>query len=264
MKRTQIIVLLRGLIITTAFFSSSQSTIKAQNNNVTVYEYRQVPSNKIDEFIKRETTYWSLVAEKAIKDKTMTYWALLEKVGGYDLPNSSNYLLVSTYSDINKAPGILKNAESYTGVKNSDMEINSISTITNQFFLHEESWAQASGAIPEKDFNYFLLDYHNTNYADSLIGIENKYWLPFIKKAMDNRQTDMVAWGNAKLLSPLGENVKFTTVSYDVFKTLQETLMPRADPKLTFPSKDMATIIDLELGRREYIIYRVVKFVSAH
>jgi hypothetical protein len=80
---------------------------------------------------------------------------------------------------------------------------------------------------------------------------------------MDNRQTDMVAWGNAKLLSPLGENVKFTTVSYDVFRTLQETLMPHADPKLTFPSKDMATIIDLELSRREYIIYRVVKFVAA-
>jgi hypothetical protein len=250
-------------LILAAFFFSFQSTIKAQNRSVTVYEYRQVPTNKVEEFIKRETTYWSLLAEKAIKDKTITYWALLEKVGGYDLHNSSNYLLVSTYPDINKAADIFKNAEAVTGVKKIDMEINSISTVTSQFFLHEVSWAQASGAMPEKDFNYFLMDYHNTNYADSLIGLENKYWLPFIKNAMDNRQTDMVAWGNAKLLSPLGENVKFTTVSYDVFKTLQETLMPHADPKLTFPSKDMATIIDLELGRREYTIYRVVKFVAA-
>jgi hypothetical protein len=263
MKKIDISFLLRCCLISIVFFSG-RSTISAQSHNVTVYEYRQVPNKNIKEFIKRETTYWSRVAEKAIKDKSMTYWALLEKTGGYDLSNSSNYLLVTTYSDINKAASIFNNAEALTGKKLSDMEINSISTMTSQFFLQEESWAQASYAIPEKDFNYFLMDYHNTNYADSLIGLENKYWLPFIRKAMDNRQTSIVAWGNAKLLYPLGENVKFTTVSYDVFKTLQETLIPIADPNLPFPSKDLATIRDLELGRREYIIYRVVKFAAVH
>ena len=71
-------------------------------SQITVYQYRHVPDDKINEFVKRETTYWSKVAEKAVKDKSMTFWALLEKVGGYDLPNSSNYLFINTFPDVDK------------------------------------------------------------------------------------------------------------------------------------------------------------------
>lgn len=71
-------------------------------DQITVYQYRHVPVDKINEFVKREATYWSKVAEKAVKDKTMTFWALLEKVGGYDLPNSSNYLFINTFPNIEK------------------------------------------------------------------------------------------------------------------------------------------------------------------
>ena len=35
---------------------------------ITVYQYRHVPDDKIDEFLKRETTYWSKVAEKAVNE----------------------------------------------------------------------------------------------------------------------------------------------------------------------------------------------------
>ena len=74
-----------------------QLNLNAQDRSITSYQYRHVPDDKIEEFIKRETTYWSKVAEKAVKDKTMTFWALLEKIGGYDLPNSSNYLFINTF-----------------------------------------------------------------------------------------------------------------------------------------------------------------------
>ncbi len=47
--------------------------------------------------------------------------------------------------------------------------------------------------------------YHNTNFPDSLIALEKKYWSPFIKKAMDNKQTPQMGWGNAVVLSPTGK-----------------------------------------------------------
>ena len=76
----------------------SQTKLAAQDDqSITVYQYRNVPDDKIDEFIKRETTYWSKLAEKAVKDKTMTFWAVLEKVGGYDMANSSNFLFINTF-----------------------------------------------------------------------------------------------------------------------------------------------------------------------
>ena len=79
------------------------------------------------------------MAQKAVDNKTMSFWALLEKVGGYDLPNSSNYLFINTYPDIDKAGNMwdASDIEKTTGVKMSDMEDNSFTTVTSEFFLHE-------------------------------------------------------------------------------------------------------------------------------
>ena len=232
-------------------------------SQITVYQYRHVSDDKIEEFVKRETTYWSKVAEKAVKDKSMTFWALLERVGGYDLPNSSNYLFINTFPNIDKVNDVFSNVEGIAGVKMSQMETNSMSTTTSQFFLHDEGWVQDAKAVPATDFNYVVMIYHNTEYADSLIGLENKYWSPFVKKAMDNDQTTQMGWGNARVLAPLDDNIKFTTVSYDLFKTLQEALMTTWDPKTVFPNKGLTMINKLELSRRGIAIYRIVKVVAS-
>lgn len=232
-------------------------------SQISVYQYRNVPDKNIEEFLKRETTYWSKVAEKAVANKTMTFWALLEKVGGYDLPNSSNYLFINTFPNIDKVNEVFSNVEATAGVKMSEMETGSLSTTTSQFFLHADGWAQDAKANPETDFNYVVMVYHNTNYADSLIRLEKKYWSPFIQKAMDKDQTPQTAWGNAVVLAPMGDNIKFTTVSYDLYKTLQDALMPVWDPKLVLPTKALDMINKIELDRRGISIYRVVKVVSS-
>jgi hypothetical protein len=221
-----------------------------------------VPDNKIDEFIKRETTYWSKVAEKAVKNKTMSFWALFEKVGGYDLPNSSNYLFINTFPNIDKVGDVFGSAEKITGVPMAKMETNSMSTVTSEFFLNSRGWAQKEGVTPKNDFNYVVMVYHNSNNPDSLIALENTYWSPFIKKAMDNKQVPQMAWGNAIVLSPSGDDIKFTTVSYDIFKTMKDALMPVWDPKIEFPAEGLGKINAIEMGRRGSVVYRVVKVVS--
>ena len=69
--------------------------------------------------------------------------------------------------------------------------------------------------------------------------------------------------GNARVLAPQGDNIKFTTVSYDLYKTLQEALMPVWDPKTVLPTKGLNMINKLELNRRGIVIYRIVKVVAA-
>jgi hypothetical protein len=245
------------------FAFSFPSNIIAQDNSITVYQYRHVPDVKIEEFVKRETTYWSKVAEKAAKEKTMTFWALLEKVGGYDLPNSSNFLFINTFPDIDKIGDVFNNVEAVAGVKMEAMETNSISTTTSQFFLHNQNWVQDAKAAPDKDFNYVVMNYQNTNYPDSMISLEKKYWEPFIQKAMDNDQTPQIAWGNSTVLAPMGDNIKFTTVSYDLFKTLGDALMPKWDPKIVFPVKGLDMIGKIALNRRGIAVYRIIKVVSS-
>ncbi|MEI9908993.1 MAG: hypothetical protein WDO71_04590 [Bacteroidota bacterium] len=231
---------------------------------ITSYQYRRVPDDKIAEFIKRETTYWSKVAQKAVDNKTMTFWALLEKVGGYDMPNSSNFLFINTFPNIDSTGDMWSTVESVAGVKIDQMETNSFSTTTSQFFLHDEDWAQAARAKPETDFNYVVMNYHNSSVPDSFITLEKKYWKPFIQAAMDKKQTTQLGWGNAVVLSPYGDNIKFNTVSYDLYSTLQQALMPTWDPKTVFPAKGLGMLDKIRLNRTGSVVYRVVKVVTAN
>ncbi len=81
-------------------------------------------------------------------------------------------------------------------------------------------------------------------------------------KKSHGQQTPQMAWGNAMVLSPTGENIKFNTVSYDLYKTLKDALMPVWDPKTVFPAQSLNNINTLEINRRTSDIYRVVKVVS--
>jgi hypothetical protein len=229
---------------------------------ITSYQYRRVPDDKIAEFIKRETTYWSKVAQKAVDNKKMSFWALLEKVGGYDLPNSSNYLFINTFSNIDSSMSIWGDVEQVAGVPMSQMETGSFTTTTSHFFLHDEDWAQAAGAKPENDFNFVVMNYHNSNAPDSFITLEKKYWKPFIQAAMDKKQTTQKAWGNARVLSPSGDNIKFNTVSYDLFSTLQEALMTTWDPKTVFPTKGLTMLDKIRANRTGTVVYRIVRVVT--
>jgi hypothetical protein len=186
------------------------------------------------------------------------------RLRGYDLPNSSNFLFINTFPDVDKTGSVFNNPEKVAGVTIDKMETGSMSTVTSQFFLHDEGWAQTKTANPAKDFNYVELVYHNSNYPDSLIGLEKTYWQPFIQKAMDDKQTPQQAWGNARVLSPSGDNIKFNTVSYDLYSNLRDALMPNWDPKAVFPAEGLLKINGLEINRRGSVIYRIVKVVTAN
>jgi hypothetical protein len=239
------------------------STAQPANRSITVYQYRHVPADKVDEFVKRETTYWSKVAQKAVDSKKLSFWALLEKIDGYDLPNSSNFLFINTFPNIDSVGSVWNAAEKITGMKMAQIETNSMSTTTSQFFLHDENWAQVKNANPAKDFNYVSMVYHNSNYPDSLIGLEKTYWMPFIQKAMDDGMVPQKAWGNAVVLSPSGDNIKFNTVSYDLYKNLTDALMPDWSPNIVIP-EGLSKIQAIEINRRGNAVYRIVKVVAGN
>jgi hypothetical protein len=235
--------------------------LSSYGQGITVYQYRHVPDDKISEFINRETTYWSVVAEKAMEKGNLTWWALLEKVGGYDLPNSSNFLFINTFNDIDKSGSAWDPSAAFPGVPVEKMETGSMSTVTSNFFLRTEHWEQAAEAQPD-DFQYVVLVYHNASDPGQLIQLEKTHWAPFIKGAMDKKQTTMSGWGNASVLSPFGDDIKFNTVSYDVYPSLKEALSPTWQDGVVFPDAGLNEIAALELNRRGSVVYRIVKVVT--
>ena len=105
--------------------------------------------------------------------------------------------------------------------------------------------------------------YHNASDSGELIALEKEHWAPFIKAAMDNKQTTQVGWGNATMLSPLGEDIKANTISFDIYPSLKEALVPSWNADTVFPDDGLAKINELELNRRGTVIYRIVQVVQA-
>jgi hypothetical protein len=137
MKHTQTLALRMGMAFSLLVMLLTFHLHAMAQGEITIYQYRHVPNDKIDEFIKRETTYWSVVAEKAMAKGSLTFWALLEKQGGYDLENSSNFLFINTYKDIDKAGEVWNPATAFPNVTMDKMETNSLSTTTTAFFLKD-------------------------------------------------------------------------------------------------------------------------------
>jgi len=235
--------------------------IYCSGQGISVYQYRHVPADKVNEFINRETTYWSKVAEKAMEKGNLTFWALLQKVNGYDLPNSSNFLFVNTYNDIDAIGDVWDPSSAFPGVSVDKMETGSISTVTTTLFVRDRNWEQAADAQPE-DFNYLIMIYHTASNPTQLIELEKNHWAPFIKKAMDEKKTTQVGWGNAVILSPSGEDIKFNTVSYDIYPSLKEALVTTTAPDIVFPEQGLEEIGNIETGQRSSVIYRLVKVVQ--
>jgi hypothetical protein len=261
MKKESYIKRLSFMIFILSIMLGSVPALQAQN--ITVYQYRQVPPDKVNEFIKRETTYWSQVAKKAIDSGKMNLWALLEKVGGTDMKNSSNFIFVNVFPNIDTDLSDVFNPTTlFPGVPMDQMSTYDISTVMDEIYAHADGWEQAANAVPSQDFNYVMINYHNTSDPAQFNEIEKNNWGPFIKAAMDNNQVDQKAWGNSIILSPTGGKMKFNCFSSDFYTNLKSALMPTWSPDVKLPTIALDSLQKLSLSVPNRVIYRILKVES--
>lgn len=251
------------IIIATILVASVLGVQNVHAQDISVYQYRKVDNDKVDEFIKRETEYWSKVAQKAVDDGKLKFWALFQKVGGYDLENSSNFLFINTFADIDKTDGIWDAKALFPDVPMEDIETYSMSRNTSTLFVRAHHFEMAEGANPENDFKYLSMIYHDASNPGDLVELEKEHWAPFIKAAMDNGQTTQKGWGNAVILSPSGPDMKYNTISYDIYPSLKETLSPTTSDDIQYPQYGLTLINELERSRRSSVVYKIVKVINA-
>lgn len=258
----QILLTLIVLVIVGVTVNAQSTTTTAPDPGITVYMYRKVPDDKRDEFIKRETTYWAEMVRKEIPKGNVTFWALLEKVGGYDMENSSNFLFINTFKNIDAINEMWGNiTTAFPNVTMDKMETNSLSTTTSVLFFRDAGWQEATGVVADDEFKFIKMIYHNSSDPNAFVELENKHWAPFIKTVMDKKQVGQRGWGNAVVLSPQSNNMNFNSVSYDLFPTLKEALYPTWDSKIVVP-EGLNEIGKMETAPRSQVIYRIVKVVN--
>ena len=234
---------------------------------ISVWQFRHVEQSNMQEFIERETKYWSKVAESAIEKGNLTFWGLFVKQGGFDMPNGPNVLFINTFQDIDAANmSEMWNASAvFPDTPMEEMETGSLSKTLHMFFVQPQNWVEKEGANPQEQFRFVRFIFHNTNSPGDLIALENEHWAPFIKSAMDAGQTTQLAWGNASILAPSGPNMEANTISYDIYPTLTSALTGgfSADANIEFPTEELAKINELEINRRFNNVYQRIQVVNA-
>ena len=217
-------------------------------------QYRAVPGEHIEDFVHRETTYWSQVAQKAIDNKQMIAWELWERVGGWDLDdNSSNFVFVNVFEDVKALDNLSEMwgaiPEVLPNMRMSDMETNSLSKVTASLYLNGVAGFGNGG-------NYAVVNYSLADDTDNFIEFETKSWLPFITSAMNSGKTSVKGWSAYTLMSPSGTYMPFNVMSVDQYDKMSDALSPDFDESLEFP--DM-TEYSNHLERKYIGIYRLVK-----
>ncbi len=230
--------------------------IRAQENNISYYTYAYVSPGNMPEFMNRMETYWYKVAEEATNDN-LAFFAFMTKMDGYDIPNSSNVLFIIGYKDLEKMSDTFNPDNLFPNESMEDMTIWNLATIKHQVFVRTGFWTQKAGANPETDFNYIQMVYHASDTPGDLIALENEHWLPFIKESMDQGLTKQVAWGNAVVIAPTSPDMGVTSVSYDIYPTLESSLNPGWPDDVTYPEDGLNKIMEQEQGPRSVYTYKI-------
>lgn len=254
---------MRKLWIFLFAFTLSFQFVNAQGT--TMHQYRNIAPENMQEYLKRETTYWKKFAEQEVKKGNLTFWAILQKVGGVDLLNTPNILIVNTFNNIDKQLNWGAVNDLFPDVKMEDIDTQGLGATTATIFLRSlDNHVQGEDVDPVNDFKYVKVIYHNPKNTGLLLNFESEKWKPMIQKAMNDGTTTMKGWGNARIIHPSSESFPYTTSSHDIFASLEDALRPMFKQPLPFSDGFFDDISENEKGARKITLYRLVSFVSAN
>ncbi|GAB5554171.1 MAG: hypothetical protein Sapg2KO_37620 [Saprospiraceae bacterium] len=241
-------ILLAGL-----FLFISSFTLQAQ---VMVMQYRSVAPEDRAEFIKRETTYWSAIAKKAIDDGKMLSWQLWEKVGGmYMDEDSPNFVFVNSFADkgaLDKMGEIWNASAVFPNKKMENMETSSMSHVVHSI-ITEIGLSVGTGG------QFARVNYDKVTDWALYRKREGGIWKPFIEQAMKDKKTSVKGWNAIGVVMPRGTSMPFDAFTVDFFDTMSEAAMPTFAEDLDFPDFEDT---DDSFTRTKIQIYRLIKGVS--
>ena len=221
------------------------------NAQIVVLQYRSVPQDNIADFVFRETTYWSEVASKAIREGKIQKWELWQRIGGYEMDGDNhNFVFINVYEDkYDLDENIWDISKVFPNIRISDMETTSLGKTIHQLVLEKHKDAGlAQGGFAK--FNY-------TKVSDlpSFMKFEIEEWYPFIEKAIREGDTSFIGWELFTALTPTGSQIPFEAITIDHFDLYSEAIMPRWTEDLEFPDLESA------LSTRDRVMTQIYQLV---
>lgn len=191
------------------------------NGQISYLQYRYVPADKEAEFVERETKHWSKVAQSAVNKGQMMSWSLWRRVGVINAANKGpNYVIVNTYESLEKMDpnrAWNDNMDALGDVKQEDIETNSMSTVTFDYFIQSEDHIAG-------DYTYALVNYAKPTDLGAFIQENKTLWKPLHEASINNILNGMSYWGMSSVIYPTGNQDRFSVFTVDGFNKLNDAL----------------------------------------
>jgi len=186
---------------------------------VSYLQYRHVPSDKEQEFLEKETQYWSKVAKAAIDKGAMSGWALWRKVS-VTAPDAPNYVFVNSFASIDKIDqSAIWSEENLKkmGVSPDMVETNSFTTVSFDYWMQLEDTVQG-------DYKYAVVNYAKPNSLSGFIEENKTLWKPFHQSNITGKTMGMTSWGLMSVIYPKGNLAKFSCFTWDGFNSMTDVM----------------------------------------
>jgi len=234
----------------------------AMAQSITTHQYRRVAPENMQEYLKRETTYWAKWAEKEVTKGNLTFWAILQRVGGVNQDTSPNILIINTFKDIDKGADWASIAAMFPDVKMEEIGTADISNNMHHVFLRNLPNHIRAENTTNDDYKFVRIIYHDTKNTGQHLTFEAEKWKPMVEKAMKEGKTSMKGWGNQGIISPVTSTFTYSSYSYDIFSSLQEALSPAFSDDWTAPEGFWDGFQE-NYNKRNSNVYRIVTSASA-
>ena len=188
----------------------------------------------------------------------LSNWQLWEKVGGWNMDDSPNFIFVNGFANIGQIDNlndVWNPAKIFPKVRMKDMNTRGLSTLKHQMVFAQNA-ATGTGVMP----NFVRVNYSKASDLEQYLELEKTMWQPFMKQQMESGNTSQVSWNSAVRIMPFGQDFPFNAISVDGFNKLSEAIMPATSYK-TEPTYPDFTAINKVHVKQRIQVYRLVKEV---
>ncbi len=228
------------LLLTLCFFSFTYA-----QENLFIYDYRNVPQDEMNNFKQNEAEFWSKVHANMLKKGQITGWGMQSRVGGLESdPNIYFFLGLGSYENLD---GLNKNYPKAVEEVMNSLDQNTQKIIEER--LKQKSFRTANILLNRNDgvtedmggWNYILHNYAKANNVGAFTEAQSKYFKPFFEQNIKAKNTKQVAWITASVLNPRGNHYNWNCYTADFYKNLSD-IYNAWNSEITWPEDGLTAV----------------------
>ena len=234
MKR---LLLLIAILVTTAGFSQE---------DMFFYSYRHVPADEMELFKSNEADFWSKVHGNLLRQKKITGWAMLSRVGGLASdPNIYFFVGVGSFENLDNM-----NANYGKAIEEVMSSLDAGAQSKMKERLKQEKFEVGTAMLNRRstimrenaDWDYLVHNYARANNIAGFLDAQDKYFKPFFEEHINAGNTKQVGWITAGVMNPVGYAYKWNCYTADAFKSMSDIYNAWDDDSIEWPEGAMEEI----------------------